>query len=64
MLNDALACAIVGAPDTVGDGLAAFVERTEADELMVTANIFDHMLRKRSFQLVAEAHQAMASGPA
>jgi len=59
MLADALSCAIVGAPDTVRRGIEAFVERTGADELMVTANIFDHAKRKRSFQIVAEAHGGM-----
>src|SRR5271166_5605105 len=39
---------------TVRDGLDAFVRRTGADELMVTANIFDHEKRKRSFEIVAE----------
>jgi luciferase family oxidoreductase group 1 len=54
MLNEALACAIVGDAGTVRDGLDAFVRRTGADELMVTANIFDHDKRKRSFSIVAE----------
>ena len=59
MLDDALACAIVGAPDTVRSGLADFIQRTGADELMVTANIFDHSRRKRSFEIVAEVRDAM-----
>jgi alkanesulfonate monooxygenase SsuD/methylene tetrahydromethanopterin reductase-like flavin-dependent oxidoreductase (luciferase family) len=54
MLADALACAIVGGPDTVRDGLLAFVASTGADELMVTAQIFDHTARKRSFTILAE----------
>jgi luciferase family oxidoreductase group 1 len=56
MLDDALACAIVGAPDAVRSGLVDFIRRTGADELMVTANIFDHGKRKRSFEIVAEVH--------
>ena len=64
MLDHALACAIVGSPASVRAGMAAFVERTGADELMVTANIFDHALRKRSFALVAEVHRAMMSNAA
>ena len=32
---------------------------TGADELMVTANIFDHEKRKRSFEIVAELHGGM-----
>jgi luciferase family oxidoreductase group 1 len=54
MLDDALACAIAGSAATVRDGLDAFIRRTGADEVMVTANIFDHEKRKRSFEIVAE----------
>jgi luciferase family oxidoreductase group 1 len=54
MLDDALACAIAGSAATVRDGLDAFIRRTSADEVMVTANIFDHDKRKRSFEIVAE----------
>src|SRR5713101_4949578 len=42
VLDDALACAIVGGPQGVQRGLDDFIRRTSADELMVTANIFDH----------------------
>jgi luciferase family oxidoreductase group 1 len=60
MLADALSCSIVGGPDTVRDGLGAFVAATGADELMVTAQIFDHGARKRSFEILAE--QAVKAG--
>lgn len=53
MLADALACSIVGGPETVRDGLSEFVASTGADELMVTAQIFDHTARKRSFEILA-----------
>ncbi len=59
ILDDALSCAVVGGPDTVRRGLDEFVKRTGADELMVTANIFDHAKRKRSFEIVAEVHGGM-----
>ncbi len=55
MLDQALSCAIVGAPATVKAGLAAFVERTGADELMVTGSIFDHGARLRSFEIAAQS---------
>jgi luciferase family oxidoreductase group 1 len=61
ILADSQACAIVGAPQTVRQGLEDFVSRTGADELMVTANIFDHQKRKRSFEIVAEVHGGMAT---
>jgi luciferase family oxidoreductase group 1 len=59
VLEDGLACAVVGGPDTVRRGLDDFIRRTGADELMVTANIFDHEKRKRSFAIVAEVHGGM-----
>jgi luciferase family oxidoreductase group 1 len=54
MLDDALACSVVGGPETVRQGLEAFAASTGADELMVTAQIFDHEARKRSFAILAE----------
>ncbi|HEY0184703.1 MAG TPA: LLM class flavin-dependent oxidoreductase, partial [Rhodopila sp.] len=54
MLADSLSCSVVGGPETVRDGLRAFVARTGADELMVTAQIFDHAARKRSFEILAQ----------
>ena len=41
-------------------GLDAFVARTGADELMVTANIYDQAARLRSFEIVAETNMAKA----
>jgi luciferase family oxidoreductase group 1 len=54
----ALACATVGDPREVADGLRAFVARHRPDELLLTANIFDHALRLRSFELAAAALRA------
>jgi luciferase family oxidoreductase group 1 len=57
--------AIVGSPATVGKGMADFVGRTGVDELMITAAIFDHGARLRSYQIVAESvPMGGASGPA
>jgi luciferase family oxidoreductase group 1 len=61
MLDDALACSIVGGPETVRAGLRDFAERTGADELMVTAQIFDHAARRRSFEIAADALDAVAA---
>jgi len=57
ILADAHTCAIVGGPETVRRGLEDFAHRTGADELMITANIFDHHKRKRSFEIVAEVYR-------
>jgi luciferase family oxidoreductase group 1 len=53
ILADALSCSVVGSPQTVRDGVKAFVASTGADELMVTAQIYDHAARKRSFEILA-----------
>ncbi|MCY4486784.1 MAG: LLM class flavin-dependent oxidoreductase [Deltaproteobacteria bacterium] len=53
MIQESLSCSAVGAPVTVERGIAAFVDRTGADEVMITANIHDHAKRLRSFELVA-----------
>ena len=58
ILRDAFACAVVGGRETVRHGLDDLARRTGADELMVTANIYDHAKRKRSFEIIAAAHQA------
>jgi luciferase family oxidoreductase group 1 len=63
-LQHALARAVVGSRDTVARGLDAFVSETEADELMVTAQVFDHGARLRSFEMTMEAmHDALSAGP-
>jgi luciferase family oxidoreductase group 1 len=61
MLDNALACSVVGGPDTVRRGLAGFVSRTGPDELMVTAQIFDHAARRRSFEILAGLHAELAA---
>jgi luciferase family oxidoreductase group 1 len=60
-LAHALRYAIVGSPATVQRGLAAFIAETAADEIMVTAQMFDHAARLRSFELVATARDALTS---
>jgi luciferase family oxidoreductase group 1 len=59
MLGHALAEAVVGSPETVGRGVAAFIARTGADELMVTAQVFDHAARVRSYEILADVHKGL-----
>jgi luciferase family oxidoreductase group 1 len=59
ILQQSLSCAIVGAPETIKQGLAAFIARTGADEIMVAAQIFDHAARVRSYEIAAEVHEAI-----
>jgi luciferase family oxidoreductase group 1 len=53
-LEHTLRYAIVGGPDTVRAKLAALVAETGADEVIVTANIYEHEARKRSYGILAE----------
>jgi len=59
ILNHVLQCSAVGSPDTVKRGIAAFVERTRVDEVMVASAIYDHDARKKSLTLTAEAFRAL-----
>ncbi|MGQ4659498.1 MsnO8 family LLM class oxidoreductase [Lysobacter sp. F6437] len=54
----ALACSVIGDADTVKQGIAAFVERHRPDELLLTANVFDHGARVRSFEIAADVMRA------
>lgn len=54
MLAQMQSCSVVGGPDTIGTGVAEFVEQTGVDEVMITAHIFDHAARRRSLQITAE----------
>jgi luciferase family oxidoreductase group 1 len=53
MVERALACAVVGAADTVKDGIGAFIARHKPDELLITANVFEHEARRHSFEIVS-----------
>ena len=61
MLGHALAEAVVGSPETVRRGVEAFIARTGADELMVTAQVFDHTARVRSYEILAGVHREMSA---
>ena len=52
---------VVGSPTTVRRGLEILIDATEADELMLTGQIFDHAARLRSFEIVSEVHANLAA---
>ena len=56
-----LSCSAVGSPTTVQRGLSRFIEQTQANELIVTAPIFDHLARKHSLSLTAQVRNALAA---
>ena len=53
-VEHALRESVIGSPETVETGIAAFINKTGVDELMVTGHIFDHTARLRSFEIVAQ----------
>jgi luciferase family oxidoreductase group 1 len=61
MLDGLLVSAAIGAPDTVAARVADFLARTGVDELMVTAQIFDHAARLRSFEIAAEVRDRLGA---
>jgi luciferase family oxidoreductase group 1 len=54
-VDRALACAVVGAPQAIRDGVSRFIAQHRPDELLLTANIFEHAARVRSFELAMDA---------
>jgi luciferase family oxidoreductase group 1 len=53
--------AVVGSPDTVRRGLAAFIEETGVDEIMIASQIFDHQARLRSYEIIAGLRDGTAA---
>ncbi|HEY0413747.1 MAG TPA: LLM class flavin-dependent oxidoreductase [Allosphingosinicella sp.] len=53
ILDQVLSCSAIGSPGTVRAAVQAFVDRTGADELMITSQIYDHEARLRSYEIVA-----------
>ncbi|WAH37914.1 LLM class flavin-dependent oxidoreductase [Alicyclobacillus dauci] len=53
-LQQQLGATIAGGPETVKTKLQKFVDDTQADEIMVISQIFDHQARLRSYEMLAE----------
>lgn len=60
ILDHVLQCSAVGSPETVARATAAFIERTQVDEVMVASAIYDHDARKRSLAITAEVMSGLA----
>ncbi|HEY8591285.1 MAG TPA: LLM class flavin-dependent oxidoreductase [Sphingomicrobium sp.] len=64
VLDDVLSCSAIGTVEEVGAKVRSFVEQTGADELIVTAQIYDPAARIRSYELLMEALGQHAVGAA
>ena len=58
MVQARLGGSVIGSPETVRAGLEGFVDRTQADELMINGIFYDHGARLRSYEIVAEIWNA------
>ncbi|HUC91156.1 MAG TPA: LLM class flavin-dependent oxidoreductase [Paenibacillus sp.] len=52
-----LSYTIAGSKETVRKRLPAILEETQADEIIVTAQVYDHQARLRSYEILAEVVQ-------
>lgn len=59
MLDSVLSASAIGAANTVKAGVAAFIDRTDADEMIVACSIFDHEKRKRSLEIAAQVFASL-----
>lgn len=48
-----LSCSVVGAPKTINTGLKQLIKETQADELMVVSDIYDHSARLHSYEIIS-----------
>jgi luciferase family oxidoreductase group 1 len=53
MLDQILSCSAIGGPETVRTRMEAFIAETDADELMITAQMYDHQARLHSYEIVS-----------
>ncbi len=58
-LGHVFSAAIVGSPATVQQGVTEFLEKTNADELIVSGQIYDHTARLRSFEIVSNVRSRL-----
>ncbi|PMS33384.1 luciferase family oxidoreductase group 1 [Trinickia symbiotica] len=63
-VKHSLSCAAIGSPDTVRARLESIIAQTQADELILTAQIYDHAARLHSFEIGAAVRDAMAAAAA
>jgi luciferase family oxidoreductase group 1 len=55
LLRSVLSASAIGSVETARRQLRQFIDRAQPDELMVTAQIYDHKSRLRSYELLMEA---------
>ena len=64
MLEATLACTAIGSPKTVSEKVEAFLADTGADELILSAHIFDEQARLRSYEIAADVRESLSAAEA
>ena len=54
MVQDLSRCAAVGSPTSVKSQIEAFLEETQADELIIVSSVYEHEARLRSYEITAD----------
>lgn len=60
LLEHVLSCSAIGSPRTVANAIDTFIERTGADELILTSNMHDHAARLHSIEIAASLIEGSA----
>ena len=58
-VNQMLAYAFIGGPETIQNAMRTFISETRIDEVMVTSHIYDHQAKLRSYGLFADVLKAI-----
>jgi alkanesulfonate monooxygenase SsuD/methylene tetrahydromethanopterin reductase-like flavin-dependent oxidoreductase (luciferase family) len=61
ILEQILTCSAIGSPAIVEREIRDFLGLTQADELMITCQMYDHAARLRSFEIVADIWKNLPS---
>ena len=59
ILNQVLSCSAIGTEEKVLSEIQAFIDKTEANELMITSQIFEHAARLRSYQITSNIYNLL-----
>ena len=60
-LDEVMKCSAIGGPDTVKASIAAFIERTQPDELILASHIYDHDARVRAYEIAAQVRAELTA---
>ena len=58
-LEQTLRYSVIGSPETVRQGLTKFIAQTQPNEIIATAQIFDHQARLHSFEIAAQVRNSL-----